>query len=128
MTEILSEETVLNMLFDPKNKKRKVWTPTVVLDRMGINRSPVPYDKWSKANRLKAKMILQALWQRGIIVRDVKKDTRNSYLAGAELAYRRPQDAHGAYLVPCRVCGALRLCLRCSEGIVAKQCEGCGAE
>ena len=128
MAEVLTEETALAAILDPKNCRQKVWTATILLDRMGINRSPVPYAKWSKANRLKAKRILDSLWRRGQIVRVPRPDTRNSYLAGSEIAYRRVQDAPGEYLVPCCSCGEPCLFTNEGGGQLVVRCGCCGAE
>jgi len=93
MIDALSEETALATIRNPKNRRRRVWTATILLNRMGINRGPVSYEKWSKANRLKARTILDALWKKGLIVRAVSPDTRNKYLAPHEIAYKRVEDA-----------------------------------
>jgi hypothetical protein len=94
MVDILTEEAALATIFNPKNRNRKVWTATILLDRMGINRSPVPsYRSWSKTNRLKARRILDSLYRKGRLVRATEPDTRNRYIAGREIAYRRLEDA-----------------------------------
>jgi hypothetical protein len=126
MIDALSEETALATIRNPKNRRRRVWTATILLNRMGINRGPVSYEKWSKANRLKARTILDALWKKGLIVRAVSPDTRNKYLAPHEIAYKRVEDAPAVYLVACPSCGAPCLCRRQDGKPSVAPCPECG--
>ncbi len=109
MTE-LTHDTALETIFDECNKRRIIWTPTILINRMGISRSPIPYRKYDTHNnydtqaRRQAKQILHELWLQGNLLRKTRPDTRNSYLAGAEFAYFRPADAPGEFLVPCQQC------------------------
>jgi len=106
----LTPASALETINDKQNSRRKIWTATILLDRMGIARSPIPYGKWSKQKRLRAKRVLQELWLAGKLVRKPRPDTRNRYLAGSEKAYLRPEDAGGAYLVPCPKCQSPLVC------------------
>jgi len=100
----ITHETALATIFDRRNKRRKIWTPTILLDRMGISRSPVPYGNYDTPARRHAKIVLHELWLQRKLLRKIRPDTRNRYLAGSEIAYIRPDDASGKFLVPCRTC------------------------
>jgi len=100
----LSPETALEVIREEANARRVVWTATVLLDRSGLARSPVPYSNWKKSARRRAEALLKDLWLSRHLVRRLKPDTRNSYLAGSEIAYARPGDVAGPYLVPCVKC------------------------
>ena len=121
MTEI-THEAVLETIFDERNKRRKIWTPTILLDRMGISRSPIPYSNYDKQSLRKAKKVLHELWLQRKLLRKTKPDTRNRYLAGSEVAYVRPGDAPDEFLVPCRTCQ--QPCL--SHVDTDLLCERCG--
>lgn len=103
MTKI-TQDSVLEAIFDQRNQRRKVWTPTILLDRMGISRSPIHYSTYDTQSRLQIKKILHELWLQRKLLRKTELDTRNMYLAGSEVAYVRPADAVGKILVPCSKC------------------------
>jgi len=122
MTE-LTHESALETIFDERNKRRKIWTPTILIDRMGISRSPVPYSNYDTPARRRAKKVLHELWLQGKLLRKTEPDTRNSYLAGSEIAYVRPADAPDRFLVPCATCQ--QPCLSHGEqDLLCEQCSG----
>ena len=121
MTKI-TDEAALATIFDKGNKRRKIWTPTILLDRMGISRSPVPYSNYDKQSLRKAKKVLHELWLQRKLLRKTKPDTRNRHLAGAEIAYVRPSDAPDEFLVPRRICQ--QPCLTDVDADLV--CEPCG--
>ena len=121
MTDI-THEAVLETIFDKRNKRRKIWTPTILVDRMGIARAPIRLSDYDKQPQRHAKKVLHELWLQGKLLRKVRPDTRNSYRAGSEIAYFRPADAPGEFLVPCRSCR--QPCLSHADRDLL--CEDCG--
>lgn len=120
MTKI-TPEAALETIFDRRNRRRKIWTATILIDRMGISRSPVPYSNYDTQARRQAKKVLHELWLQRKLLRKTRPDTRNAYLAGAETAYVRPADAPETFLVPCHVCQQPSL----SKGGRDVLCEKC---
>ena len=120
MTKV-TNESALETIFAARNNQRKIWTPTILLDRMGLSRSPIPYSNYDTQSRRQAKRVLHELWLQGNLLRKTKPDTRNRYLAGSEIAYVRPADAPNEFLVPCRTCR--KPCL--SHGDQDLLCEQC---
>jgi hypothetical protein len=117
----LTQDSALETIFDKRNQRRKIWTPTILIDRMGIARSPVTYGNYDKRALNRAKKILHELWLDRQLIRKVELDTRNRYLAGSEIAYIRPADAPAKFLIPCLHCRAP--CL--SHGRLDLQCDKC---
>lgn len=117
-------DAALTCIFDRRNKRRKIWTPTILINRMGISRPPTHYSNYDRQAKQHAKRVLHELWLQHKLLRKIEPDTRNRYLGGSEVAYVRPEDAPSKFLVPCRTCGEPcpsfgdrdLLCETCNEG------------
>ncbi len=116
----VTQEAVLACIFDKHNETRKIWTPTTLIDRMGIARQRSARSDRRRLARKRAKTVLHELWLQGRLLRKIEPDTRGP---GPEIAYLRPEDAPGKFLVPCRECH--EPCPSFGERDLL--CEACGA-
>ena len=57
MTKV-TNESALETIFAARSNQRKIWTPTILLDRMGLSRSPIPYSNYDTQSRRQAKRVL----------------------------------------------------------------------
>lgn len=123
-TSELTRDTVLQELQKSRNKKRKIWTASIILDRFGIYRWGEKYENYSRNDRLKANRILKELWVDGILVKKVKPDTRS--LFGKEDAYIRSEEAPTNFFVSCPHCHSDVLATKTSQKIHREACIKCG--
>lgn len=85
--EIITPETVLSVIRNPKNRSRKLWTASVVLDRMGVYRRFEKQSNYSKKDRIKVTKILAQLCEEGILTVLKEQHTLHSSTWTSEIAY-----------------------------------------
>jgi hypothetical protein len=91
--EPITSEAIMAVIRDPKNRKRKLWTASVVLDRMGIYRRFEVLTHYRKKNRIRVKKLLAELCQAGHLRVVKKSHTLHSATWTAEVAYGLPDEA-----------------------------------
>ncbi len=89
---LITHELVLETIKDPKNKTRKLWTASVVLDRLGIYRKFESGANYNKQDRRRVKKLLEELYQAGHLVIVKEQHTLHSATANAEVAYGLPEE------------------------------------
>lgn len=90
----LTTTTVIEAIYARENRRRTIWTPNIVLERIGIARYPnIP-----AASRRKAARILRELWRAGRLVRRVDLNRDHIIL---EASYMRPEDKPPLYFEAC---------------------------
>ena len=78
---------------DPKNRRRRLWTASVVLDRMGVYRRFEAYSNYRKNNRLRVKRLLAELCEEGLLRVVKERHTLHSTTCTAEVAYGLPEES-----------------------------------
>lgn len=119
----LTKDSVLKVIQDPTNKKRKRWTSRIVLDRMGVYRWFEPFVNYQRQFRIRAKRILKELWIEGILVKKIKPDTRS--LFGAEDTYMRVEDSPSQFYMACEKCHGDILATKIGRNIHKAPCQKC---
>jgi hypothetical protein len=115
VTVPLTATTVIEAIYARENRRRTIWTPNIVLERMGIARYPnIP-----PASRRKAARILRELWRAGRLVRRLDLN-RGRFL---EASYMRPEDKPLLYFDACDKCGFPRL-VRHGRVDLCRKCAG----
>lgn len=94
MTEApITREQIMAVIAAPKNSRRKLWTASVVLDRMGVYLRFGNQANYRKNDRLRVKKLLEELFDDGLL-RVVKEEhTLHSTTGTAEVAYGLPEAA-----------------------------------
>ena len=85
-----TRDEVLAVIRDPAHFGRSLWTPSVVLDRMGRRRRFEPHTTYDKRDRLAVRDILRALHAEGLLVVAKERHTLHSATWTGETAYRLP--------------------------------------
>jgi hypothetical protein len=115
VSEQLTTTAAIETICARANRRRTIWTPTVLVERIGIARYPnIP-----AASHKRAARILRELWRAGKLVRRV--DLKRDHVI-LEAAYMRPEDKPSLYFAACEKCGFPRLvrhgrtdsCRRCA--------------
>ena len=116
MIEHLTTTAVIETIYARENRRRTIWTPNLLLERIGIARYPnIP-----AASRKKAARILRELWRAGKLVRRVDLNRDEIIL---EAAYMRPEDKPPLYFAACDKCGFPRL-VRHGQIDSCRKCAG----
>jgi len=76
----------------PKNRRRKLWTASVVLDRMGVYRRFEDKSHYKKNDRLRVKKLLAELCEAGLLRIVKKRHTLHSATWTDEVAYALPME------------------------------------
>ena len=77
---------------DPKNRRRKLWTASVVLDRMGVYRRFEEQSHYRRNDRLRVKRLLAELCEEGLLRVVKPHHTLHSATGTAEVAYGLPLE------------------------------------
>ena len=86
----ITREQIMAVIRDPKNRRRKLWTASVVLDRMGVYRRFENLSHYNKNDRIRVKRLLAELCEEGLL-RVVKEcHTLHSTTNTPEVAYGLP--------------------------------------
>jgi len=80
------------VISNPKNRGRKLWTASVVLDRMGVYRRFEAQANYRKNDRLRVKKLLAALCNDGLLQVVKERHTLHSATSTAEVAYGLSQN------------------------------------
>ena len=91
--ETPSRDQTLDAINDPKNRSRVIWTPSIVLERLGIGR----YPNYPKHAYARAKDVLAVLCAEGILIR---RSELHSHYTLRETAYMRPAVMRGRNVSP----------------------------
>ena len=87
----ITREQILAVIKDPINKKRTLWTASVVLDRMGVCRRFGGYAKYRTNDRIRVKKLLAQLCQAGVLRVVKEHHTLHSATGTSEVAYGLPE-------------------------------------
>jgi predicted Zn-ribbon and HTH transcriptional regulator len=113
--ERLTTTAAIETIWARRNRRRTIWTPSILLERIGIARHPsTPVALHKQAAR-----ILRELWRAGKLVRRVALN-RDHLL---EAAYMRPEDKPPLYFEACDKCGFPRLA-RYGRAESCRKCAG----
>ena len=112
---LITVDTVFALMGESRHKRHKLWTPSLVIERLGISR----YPNFSKENLKRSRHVLEQLWREGRICKKTRLDHRFTL---KEVAFTRPEDAPVSFYACCPACGSDRLvengmakpCLKCS--------------
>ena len=85
--EPITREQIMAVISDPKNRRRKLWTASVVLDRMGVYRRFEDQSNYRKNDRLRVKKLLAELCEAGLLRVVKERHTLHSATWTAEVAY-----------------------------------------
>ena len=91
--EPVSKEQIMAVIRDPKNRRRKLWTASVVLDRMGVYRRFEAYSNDRKKDRIRVKRLLAELCEEGLLQVVKERHTIHSATWTAEVAYGLPEES-----------------------------------
>jgi hypothetical protein len=83
----LTSETILAVIRNPKNRRRKLWTASVVLDRMGVYRRFEPQTNYQAGDRIRVKRLLEELCEAGLLRVVKARHTLHSATWTPEVAY-----------------------------------------
>ena len=83
----ITKDAIISAMQDPRNRRRKLWTASVVLDRLGAYRQCEPQMNYSKRDRLRVKKLLREMHEEGLIVVVKERHTLHSATWTAEVAY-----------------------------------------
>ena len=86
----ITREQIMAVINDPKNNRRKLWTASVVLDRMGVYRRFEDQTNYRKNDRLRVKKLLAELCDDGLLRIEKAEHTLHSATGTAEVAYGLP--------------------------------------
>ena len=89
--EPITPEQILAVIKDPKNSKRKLWTASVVLDRMGVYRRFEDQRNYRKNERIRVKELLAELCDAGLLQVVKERHTLHSATWTPEVAYGLPE-------------------------------------
>ena len=89
----ITRDAVLNAIHGTSNRKRIIWTPAIVLERMHLGR----YPDYPRQEYERTKTVLAELCAEGLLIR---RPELHSYYTLRETAYMRPDDAVGRNLGP----------------------------
>jgi hypothetical protein len=113
--ERLTTSAAIETIWSRKNRRRTIWTASILLDRIGIARHPgTPV-----ASHKQAAHILRELWRAGKLVRRVVLNRVHLL----EAAYMRPEDKPPLYFEACDKCGFPRL-VRYGQAELCRKCAG----
>jgi hypothetical protein len=115
--ERLTTTAVIETIWSRRNRRRTIWTATILLERIGIIRHPGT----PAASHKQAASILRDLWRAGKLVRRVVLNREDHLL---EAAYMRPEDKPPLYFEACDKCGFP--CL--ARNGHAESCRKCAGE
>jgi predicted Zn-ribbon and HTH transcriptional regulator len=116
MNEQPTATAAIETIWARKNRRRTIWTATILLERIGIARhsnTPAAFHK-------QAARILRELWRTGKLVRRVALNREGHLL---EAAYMRPEDKLSLYFEACDKCGFPRLA-RYGRAESCRRCAG----
>ena len=88
----ITREQIMAVITDPKNRRRKLWTASVVLDRMGIYRRFEDQDNYQRNDRIRVKRLLADLCEAGLLRVVKERHTLHSATWTAEVAYGLPEE------------------------------------
>lgn len=83
----ITRDDILAVIRDPKNRRRKLWTASVVLDRLGVYRRFEDQANYNKNDRLRVKQLLEDLCDDGLLTIVKPRHTLHSATFTAEVAY-----------------------------------------
>ena len=110
----ITADMVLVLMNDQKHKRHKLWTPSLVIERLGISR----YPNFNKGQLKKSSYVLDQLWRQNKIIKKTRLDSRYTL---REVAYMRQEDAPVSFYKYCPICGSDKLV----ENGVEKTCKKC---
>lgn len=79
------------VIIDPRNRKRKLWTASVVLDRMGVYRRGEDQRNYRPSDRVRVNRLLAELCDAGLLRIVKASHTLHSATFTAEVAYGLPE-------------------------------------
>lgn len=85
-------EQIMAVIRDPKNRKRKLWTASVVLDRMGVYRRFEDQGNYRKSDRIRVQKLLNELCEAGELQVVKECHTLHSATGTGEVAYGLPDE------------------------------------
>jgi len=83
----ITKDAILEVMRDPKNSGRRLWTASVVLDRMGIYRRVENQARYIKRDRLRVRNLLREIYEEGLLVVVKERHTLHSATWTPEVAY-----------------------------------------
>ncbi len=78
---------------DPTHGQRKLWTASVVLDRLGIYRRFEAQANYKRNDRIRVKKLLEKLCEAGLIQIVKDQHTLHSTTGTPEVAYGLPHES-----------------------------------
>ena len=88
----ITREQIMAVITDPRNRRRKLWTASVVLDRMGVYRRFEDQRNYRRADRLRVNKLLADLCEAGLLRVVKQRHTLHSATWTAEVAYGLPEQ------------------------------------
>ena len=110
----ITVDTVFALMGEPRHQRHKLWTPSLVLERLGISRYPA----FTNADLKRSRRVLEQLWSHGKICKKTRLDHRFTL---KEVAFTRLEDAPVSFYACCPACGSDQLV----ENGMAKPCRQC---
>jgi hypothetical protein len=92
-TPKVTKEQIMAVVSDPKNRRRGLWTASVVVDRMGVYRRFEAYSNYRKIDRLRVKRLLAELCEERLLRVVKERHTLHSATWTAEVAYGLPEES-----------------------------------
>ncbi len=87
-SELFSRSRIMECIKDPKNRRRIIWTASIVLERMVVAR----YPNFPKLEYAKVKRTLKELCADNVLV---QRPRLHTHFTLKETAYMRPGDVEG---------------------------------
>jgi hypothetical protein len=117
VSEQLTTLAALAIIYARENRRRAIWTPNTLLERIGIAHDTVNFPA---STRKKAARILRNLWRAGKLIRRIDLKRGGVH----EAAYMRSEDKPPFYFEACHKCGFPRLV---RHGM-SEKCRKCAGE
>ncbi len=111
---LITAERVFALMNEPARKRQKLWTPSLVIERLGISRYPT----FAKDHLKRARKVLELLWKEEEIIKKTRSESRFTL---REIAFMRIADAPLSYYIHCPLCESDRLV----ENGIRKACKNC---
>ena len=102
------------LMHDPKSKRFRLWTASLIVERLGI----AHYPRYPKDQLKRAANVLETLWKTQAIIKRLRLDHRFTL---REPAYMHLDDAPSAFYRACEKCGSPIL----TENNLPKPCPSC---
>ena len=83
----ITKEAILLVMRNSRHRSRRLWTASVIIDRMGLYRRFSNHTGYSKRARLRVRRLLRELHREGVLVVVKERHTLHSATWTPEVAY-----------------------------------------